>query len=103
MAGKRESSTTQPKRGAATNDKSVWQMIMAASKRVRVARVMVTTIRVVGGKEGKSIKAMARATRVGGEQTTIATKREMATKTRLRGAVGAMANHCVPHDNDPRP
>ncbi len=76
---------------------------MAAPKRVRVARVIVTTIRVAGSKEGKGGKAMARVTRVVGEQTTIATKREMATNIRLEGAVGATANLCVPHDNDPRP
>jgi hypothetical protein len=35
------------------NDKSVRRMTMAASKRARVDRGMVTEIRVVGNKEGK--------------------------------------------------
>ncbi len=36
-----------------TNNKSVLQMMMAAAKRVRLARVMVTVMRVAGNKEGE--------------------------------------------------
>jgi hypothetical protein len=47
--------TTQPRRWATTNDKSMRWMTMAATKRARVDRVMVTEIRVVGvgNEEGK--------------------------------------------------
>ncbi len=46
------------------------------------------TMRVAGDAEGKGGKAMATATRVAGEQTATATKRVMATKTRLGGTGG---------------
>ncbi len=36
-----------------TNDESVWRMMMAATKRARVDRAMVTEMRVVGDEEGK--------------------------------------------------
>ncbi len=45
-------------------------------------------MRVAGNAEGKGGKAMATATRVAGEQTAMATKRVMMTKTRLGGAGG---------------
>jgi hypothetical protein len=45
--------TTRPRRWAATNDKSVRQMMKAATKRVRVERAMVTAMRVAADKEGK--------------------------------------------------
>jgi hypothetical protein len=41
-----------------------------------------------GGKVGKGGKAMVTVTRVAGEQTAMATKRAMATKTRVGGAGG---------------
>jgi hypothetical protein len=55
VAGKRGLTTTQPRRRATTNDKSVQQMMTAAKKRARVARAMVMAIamRVVGNKEGE--------------------------------------------------
>ncbi len=56
--------------------------------RARAARAMVTTTRVAGDKVGKGGKAMATATRVAGEQMAMATKRAMATKTRLEGVGG---------------
>jgi hypothetical protein len=45
--------TTRPEWRATTNDKSVWQMVMAVMERLRVARAMVTAMNVVGDKEGK--------------------------------------------------
>ncbi len=45
--------TTRPQRWAMTNDKSVWRMVMAVTKRVRMARAMVTAMRVPVDKEGK--------------------------------------------------
>ncbi len=45
--------TTQPQRWATTNDKSLWQMVMAVTKRATMARVMVTAMRVAGNEEGK--------------------------------------------------
>ncbi len=44
---------TRPRRWAMTNDKSVQGMMIAAMKRVRVERAMVTAMRVVGKEEGK--------------------------------------------------
>jgi hypothetical protein len=38
------------------NDKSVRRMMLAATKRVRVARVMVVAMRVAGDKEGQGNK-----------------------------------------------
>jgi hypothetical protein len=50
-----DEATTQPRRWATMNDKSVRQMMMAAMKRARVERAMVTAtaMRVVGNEEGK--------------------------------------------------
>ncbi len=48
-----DEATTQPRRWATTNDGSVRRMMMAATKRARVERVMVTAMRVVGDKEGE--------------------------------------------------
>ncbi len=48
-----DEATTQPRWWATTNDESVRRMMMAATKRARVERVMVTSMRVVGDKEGK--------------------------------------------------
>jgi hypothetical protein len=48
-----DKATTRPRRWATTNDKSVRRMTMAATKRVRVDRAMVTEMRVVGNKVGK--------------------------------------------------
>ncbi len=45
--------TTRPRRWATTNNESMRRMMMAATKRVRVDRAMVTEMRVVGKKEGK--------------------------------------------------
>ncbi len=52
MAGKKALMTTQPQRRARTNDESVRQMMRALTKRARVVRVMVTTMRVACNKEG---------------------------------------------------
>ncbi len=48
--------TTWPRWWATTNNESVRRMMMAAIKRVRVARAMVTAIRVAGNKEGNGNK-----------------------------------------------
>ncbi len=55
---------------------------MTKRARARAARVMATGMRVAGKEEGEGGKAMARATRVAGERTAMATKRAMATKTK---------------------
>ncbi len=55
-SGWRESvdkATTRPRRWATTNDDSVRRMMMEATKRARVARAMVTAMRVVGDEEGE--------------------------------------------------
>jgi hypothetical protein len=44
---------TQPQQWAMTNNESVWQMMMAASKRARVERAMVMAMRVAGKEDGK--------------------------------------------------
>jgi hypothetical protein len=46
--------TTRPRWWATTNNKSMRQMMMAATKRARVERAMVSTMRVAVDKEGKS-------------------------------------------------
>jgi hypothetical protein len=52
--------------------------------RARAARAMTNRMTVVGEEEGKDSKAMAMATRVVvGERMPMATKRVMATKTRV--------------------
>jgi hypothetical protein len=48
-----DEATTRPRRWATTNDESVRQMMMAATKRVRVERAMVTAMRVAVDKEGE--------------------------------------------------
>jgi hypothetical protein len=48
-----DKATTQPRQWATTNDKSVRRMVMAATKRARMARAMVTAMRVPVNKEGK--------------------------------------------------
>ncbi len=45
--------TTQPRRWAMTNDERVQQTVMAVTKRARMARAMVTAMRVPVDKEGK--------------------------------------------------
>ncbi len=45
--------TTQPRRWATTNNKSVRGMVMAVTKRAMMARAMVTAMRVPVDKEGK--------------------------------------------------
>jgi hypothetical protein len=45
--------TTQPQWWAMTNDKSVQQMVLAATKRARMARAMVTAMRVLVNEEGE--------------------------------------------------
>jgi hypothetical protein len=45
--------TTRPRRWATTNDESVRQMVMAVTKKARMARAMVTAMRVPVNKEGK--------------------------------------------------
>ncbi len=45
--------TTRPQRWATTNNKGVRQMVMAVTKRARMARAMVTTMRVPVDEEGK--------------------------------------------------
>jgi hypothetical protein len=56
VAGKRALMTTQLRRRATRNDKSVRAMMSATTKIVRSARAMVTTKRVLGNKEGKDGK-----------------------------------------------
>ncbi len=48
-----DEASTRPQQWATTNDESVQQMTIAATKRARVDRGMVTEMRVVGDKEGK--------------------------------------------------
>ncbi len=48
-----DEATIRPRRWATTKDESVRRMTMAATKRVRVDRAMVTEIKVVGDEEGK--------------------------------------------------
>ncbi len=45
--------TTRPRRWAMTNNESVRQMVIAVMKRVRMARPMVTAMRVLVDEEGK--------------------------------------------------
>jgi hypothetical protein len=51
---------TGPRWWAMINDKSMQRMMMAATKRVRVASVMVMAMRVVGDKEGEGNKVVWR-------------------------------------------
>ncbi len=48
-----DEATTRPRWWATTNDKSVRQLMMAVTKRARVERAMVMTMRVAVNKEGK--------------------------------------------------
>jgi hypothetical protein len=48
-----DEATTRPRQWARMNDESVRRMMMAATKRARVERAMVTAMRVVSNKEGK--------------------------------------------------
>ena len=45
--------TTRPRRWATTNDKSMRRMVMAVTKRARMARAMVTAMRVLVDKDGE--------------------------------------------------
>ncbi len=45
--------TTQPRRWATTNEEGVWRMVMAVTKRARMARAMVTAMRVSVDEEGE--------------------------------------------------
>ncbi len=49
---------TRPRWWATTNDESVRRMMMAATKRARVERAMVTAMRVVGKEEGKESRGI---------------------------------------------
>ncbi len=53
VKGGRWQATTRPHRQATTNNESVWQIMMAPTKRARVARAMVIAMRVAGDEEGK--------------------------------------------------
>jgi hypothetical protein len=46
--------TTQPRRWATTNNKSIRRIVMAVMKRARMARAMVTEMRVPVDEEGES-------------------------------------------------
>jgi hypothetical protein len=48
-----DKATTRPRRWATTYNKSVQQMVMAVTKRARMARVMVTAMRVPVEENGK--------------------------------------------------
>ncbi len=48
-----DEATTRPQQWATTKNESVRWMVMAATKRARMARAMVTTMRVPVDKEGK--------------------------------------------------
>ncbi len=48
-----EEATTRPRRWATTYNESVRRMVMAVAKRARMARAMVTAMRVLVNKDGK--------------------------------------------------
>jgi hypothetical protein len=48
-----DEATTRPRRWAATNNEGMRRMVMAVTKRARMARAMVTAMRVPINKEGK--------------------------------------------------
>ena len=48
-----DEATTRPRRWATTNDEGVWRMVMAVTKRTRMARAMETAMRVLVDEEGK--------------------------------------------------
>jgi hypothetical protein len=56
VTGERVSTTTQPQRGARTNNESVWRIMRAATRRERVARAMMMAMRVVGKVKGGGSK-----------------------------------------------
>ncbi len=79
---------------------------MTKRARARAASAMETRMKVMGNKEGKGNKAMARATRVVGERTAtaMATKRAMAMSTRLGGTGGGNDQPLrATQKNDPGP
>ncbi len=51
-----DKATTRPRRWATTYNKSVRQMVMAVTKRARMARAMVTAMRVPVDKDGEGGK-----------------------------------------------
>ncbi len=70
VAGKRASTsvneaTTQPRWWATTNDESMRRMMMAATKRARMARAMVMTMRVPVDKEGEGVTGHGVSDKVG--------------------------------------
>jgi hypothetical protein len=48
-----DEATTRPRRWATTNNESLRQMVMAVTKRARMARAMVTAMRVPVDEEGE--------------------------------------------------
>ncbi len=48
-----DEATTRPRRWATTNNKGMWRMVMAVTKRARMARAMVTAMRVPVDKESE--------------------------------------------------
>ncbi len=48
-----DEATTRPRRWATTNDEGMRQIVMAVTKRARMARAMVTAMRVLVDKEGE--------------------------------------------------
>ncbi len=48
-----DEATTRPRRWATTNDEGVQRMVMAVTKRARMARAMVTAMRVPVDEEGE--------------------------------------------------
>ncbi len=60
-------------------------MTKRARARARAARVMTTTMRVVGNKEGKGGKGNEGGDKGGDSATAMATKRAMMTGTRVAG------------------
>jgi hypothetical protein len=48
-----DEATTRPRRWATTNNESVQRMVMAVTKRAKMARGMVTTVRVLVKEEGE--------------------------------------------------
>jgi hypothetical protein len=55
--------TTRPRWQATTNDKSMWWMMRATTKRMRAARAMVAAMRWRVTKRARATRAMALATR----------------------------------------
>ncbi len=60
--------TTRPRRWAMTNNKRVRQMVMAVTKRARMARAMVMAMRVPVDKEGKGGMSHSVGNKVGMQQ-----------------------------------